>query len=164
MIFWNVSIQFNRFIVLRFNHTYRAEDFRKMKSKRTAKDEAAVAETLALMSQCSVPPSLESVEGRRCVLLSGYVSLSVKLQRINNRTHRIMFIEKEQCGCEGNGLMERREALSRKLFRKIILDKRHILHKRITQQLKRNRLSSFYCRTKRRQRSFFPNLTLLWNQ
>ena len=89
---------------------------------------------------------------------------SVNLQRIDNRAHRMMSIEKEQCGCGGNGLKERREALSLKLFRKIILDKRHILHKRLPRQLKRNRLSNFYCRTKRRQRSFFPNLTLLWNQ
>ena len=65
-----------------------------------------------------------------------------------------------------SGLMERREALSWKLFyfKKINLDMRHIFHKRLPRQLKRNQLSSSYCRTKRRQRSFFPNLTLLWNQ
>ena len=92
--------------------------------------------------------------------------LSKKLQRIDRRAHRIIFHEnKRSCTCGDDCLSKRRETLSMVLFSKIILTDDHILRDCLPRTLQHSdRLSNFFCRTERRQRSFFPHLTLLWNR
>ena len=101
-----------------------------------------------------------------CVLFVGLeVGLSNKLQRIDRRAHRIISYEKKICECEGDSLSLRREVLSMTLLQKIIDCKDHILHDCLPSALPhRDRLSNFYCRTERRQRSFFPYTVLRWNE
>ena len=110
--------------------------------------------------------SVRSVFDYACALLVGLdISLSKKLQRIDKRAHRIMFSDQHLCSCERDSLRKRRELLSLKLFRKILSTKHHILEDCLPVPLpSSNRLRNFLCRTQRRQRSFFPQCTVLWNQ
>lgn len=93
------------------------------------------------------------------------VGLSNKLQRIDKRAHRIISHDRRTCECGSNSLSKRREELSMTLFRKIMSSDHHILEESLPCALPHhNRLANFYCRTDRRQRSFFPQATFLWNQ
>jgi hypothetical protein len=100
-----------------------------------------------------------------CALFVGLeVGLSNKLQRIDKRAHRIISYEKRICECGDDSVRKRREALSKSLFGKIVSCKEHILRECLPRPLPhQNRLANFCCRTARRQRSFFPHSTLLWN-
>ena len=100
-----------------------------------------------------------------CALFVGLeVGLSNKLQRVDKRAHRIISYERQICNCDKESLKRRREELSMSLFCKVLDSKIHVLKECMPGKLSHhNRLSNFLCRTTRRQRSFFPYMTLLWN-
>ena len=66
--------------------------------------------------------------------------------------------------CKLEGLVNRREELSVKLFNKILANKHHLLHHRAPHRLPHAiGFSNFECRTDKRQNSFSPFVTLLVN-
>ena len=91
--------------------------------------------------------------------------LNKKIRRVEKRAHRLIFGDTVQCSCDLDGLVRRREDLSKRLFLKILFNKHHLLHDRLPSILKySHRFSNFTCRTNKRQHSFFPFVTLLMNQ
>jgi len=98
-----------------------------------------------------------------CVVFVGLnVGLSKSLQRIDKRAHRIIH---SSCGCDEDCLSQRRKNLSIKMLAKCYSSTNHILREYLPPILPHNkRLRSIYCRTERRQRSFFPFTTELYNK
>jgi len=92
-------------------------------------------------------------------------NLCGQIRRIQRRAHRIIFgDEAYKCDCTFDGLEKRREHLSHKLLCKILNNPHHILHARAPKRLVHTqKLSNFHCRTSKRQNSFFPYTTLLYN-
>ena len=90
--------------------------------------------------------------------------LCAQIRRIQRRAHRIIFGDENRCNCIFDGFEKRRESLSLKLLGKILNNPRHILHARAPKRLIRSQnLTNFYCRTSKRQHTFFPHTTLLHN-
>ena len=110
--------------------------------------------------------SIRSVFDYACTLFVGLdTGLSQILQRIDKRAHRIMHDKDLLCTCNNDSLRRRREVLSLKLFHEILGTENHILRDNLPSALpSTNRLRSFHCRTVKRQRSFFPKCTILYNQ
>ena len=106
-----------------------------------------------------------SVFDYACQLFVGLeTGLSMRLQRIDNRAHRIIFgKEARSCDCPPNSVKLRRENLSKRLLQKL-MQQGGILSDCLPQALPRSKkLSNFFCRTERRRRSFFPFTTYLAN-
>ena len=92
------------------------------------------------------------------------VKFSSRMQRVENRAHRIIYGENITCNCGSNSLQRRREENSVKLLETIIADEKHPLRSLIPEQLANSgKLSNFPCRTDKRKYSFFPFTTLLIN-
>ena len=90
--------------------------------------------------------------------------LCERLRRIEKRSHNIIYGKSFECTCQLDGLIQRREDLSIKLMKKILINKQHLLHSRAPIHLPHSiRFTNSTCRTDRRQRSFFPYVTLLIN-
>lgn len=109
-----------------------------------------------------------SVFDYACQLFVGLeTGLAMKMQKIDNRAHRIIFGKGERfCSCPPNSLKSRRETLSKDLLRKLIRQTkgRSTLFASLPQMLPRTgKLSNMYSRTERRRRSFFPFTTYLVN-
>ena len=99
-----------------------------------------------------------------------FVGLNKKLEnalkRIDKRAHRIIYgcYQAALCGCTENTLSQRREEISKKLFREIRLNSHHLLHSYlppIHKHTKHNRIQ--FCRTSKFLRSFFPQVSILLN-
>jgi hypothetical protein len=90
--------------------------------------------------------------------------LNKRIQRIEKRAHRIIYGDNVKCNCALDGSIVRRETLSMDLFNRILKNPRHILHNKAPKHLPhQHRLSNILCRTSKRQNSFFPFSTLLYN-
>ena len=90
--------------------------------------------------------------------------LNIRLHKVEKRAHRIIFGDHNECNCQMDGFIKRREKLSLRLFQKAISNPRHILHTKTPKRLTHSqRLTNFVCRTSKRQNSFFPYVTLLYN-
>ena len=89
-----------------------------------------------------------------------------KLQRIDNRAHRIIYGNQERtCGCTKHAIRERRENLGITTFVKMLWNPSHPLRDRLPDVLQRSRhLQNFYCRTSTRQSSFIPYATKFTNE
>ena len=91
-----------------------------------------------------------------------------KLQRLDNRAHRLIFNEhrgserKRTCVCEKDWMRQRRQDQSLNLFKEIIETASHTLHLRLPKR-RTNRFLLEYCRTSQRQLSFLPFCCLMWN-
>ena len=90
--------------------------------------------------------------------------LSSKIERIDQRAHRLIFEQYDRnCSCSGS-LERRRAIIACKLFRKAALFKEHILHNMIPSRLQRcQKYRNCFCRTVKRRSSFIPFTTLLIN-
>ena len=110
--------------------------------------------------------SVRSIFDYACTLLVGLdIGLSKKLQRVDNRAHRIMFGDHRLCACKDDTLKKRREDLSLASLRKFLSCDEHILDDCLPKpSINPNRLRNFYCRTEKRRRSFFPFTTELFNK
>lgn len=121
------------------------------------------SQTAGLCEGCA--PNLRGSSSRNFWLLirsSRRTRLSRRLQQMDNRAHRIISYDKRICGCDKDSLSKRCEASP---FQKIMRFKDHILKNFQPKSLPHhNRLDNLCGRTDRRQRSFFPRMTLLWNQ
>lgn len=128
---------------------------RKLKSL-TSKEE------LHKVYKSSVRPVLEYCSPSFAFLTA---KLEKRLQRVENRAHRIIFESKEchgHCGC--NSLSQRRTKMATKLFTKIYNKRDHILRGLLPSRLPRSQKhSNFTCRTEKRKTSFFPFMTLFLN-
>ena len=91
--------------------------------------------------------------------------LSLKLQRIDNRAHRIIYGENEfKCTCEKEYLKKRRTNQSVKLLRDAERNNSHPLHELLPDRLPRtNQFRLPFSRTQRRQDSFLPHVLALMN-
>lgn len=91
--------------------------------------------------------------------------LSERLQKIDNRAHRIIFgKDARSCDCSSNSVKTRRERLSKNLLTKCLNSDGNILSNCLPTKLPRSgKLCNFFCRTERRRRSFFPLTTYLSN-
>lgn len=93
---------------------------------------------------------------------------SKELQKINKRAHKIINGANNEnqkvCTCMKTVLTERRHEISKKLFLNIESNPDHILHNRIPKHLTYTQhYQTTYCRTNRRQRSFFVHVAALLN-
>ena len=92
--------------------------------------------------------------------------LCYRIKSIEKRAHRIIFgdMAYSHCSCKMDGLVTRREDLSLNLLHKILRNSHHILHNYVPTTLTHSRaLSNIVCRTTKRQQTFFPYTTLLYN-
>lgn len=92
--------------------------------------------------------------------------LNDRLQKVDNRAHRIIFHEDQNrtCPCTKNNIATRREQMSLKLFFNIEKNKSHPLHSLIPKRLKyTNHFNVQFCRTQKRQHSFIHYTTQLVN-
>jgi hypothetical protein len=92
--------------------------------------------------------------------------LSEKLQRIDNRAHRIIFNQDtlRTCTCSKDNVRTRRELMSLKLFKKIEMNKQHPLHFAVPKKMTYTKhLNVSFCRTQKYQDSFIHYTTLLSN-
>ena len=87
--------------------------------------------------------------------------LNNKLQRIDNRAHRIIFQNSpRQCHCISNTIQERRITTSKKLFTMIERTDKHILRDLIPCRLpKTNLYRNIFARTHKYKTSFIPYIT-----
>ena len=91
--------------------------------------------------------------------------LTLKLQRLEKRAHRIISGGDSSCACDMDGFTQRRTRLSEKLFTKIAADNEHLLSPHMPKVSSHSgRFLNFVCRTNKRLFSFFPYLTLLSNE
>ena len=93
--------------------------------------------------------------------------LTKSLQRIEKRAHKIIRDGdiSNDCDCDLDGFVKRRERFCRKLFLKILNNKHHPLHERMPHLLPHSkRFQNFTCRTNKRLHSFFPFTTLALNK
>jgi len=90
---------------------------------------------------------------------------SKELEKIDRRAHKIIFgLNNEECSCEKTMLAKRRNNVSKKLFLNIENTPDHVLHNRIPKHLKYTQhYQNTYCRTDRRQKSFFVRVPALLN-
>ena len=87
------------------------------------------------------------------------------IKKVEKRAHRIMFGSTTNvCKCPMDGFQTRQQDLSLKLFIKALNNTQHTLNKKMPNQLPRSgHLCNFVCRTNKRQNSFFPYMTLMYN-
>ena len=91
--------------------------------------------------------------------------LSKRLQRIENRAHRIIYGENKTCECGRNNLEERRFSLGKRLLQTMLQYPQHILKSALPNVLPRSKkLSNYVCRTEKRKNSFLPYVTILFNE
>ena len=86
--------------------------------------------------------------------------------KVERRAHRIMFGANNTCTCSCplDGFATRHKDLSLKLFLKALTNPSHTLHSKMPHHMTHSKhLSNFVCRTFRRQNSFFPYYTLVYN-
>ena len=82
-----------------------------------------------------------------------------KLDRIQNRIHRMICCDNSSCNIFPS-LAERRSFLSKKLFKQIVKDKNHVLHCILPRRLPSGRHEIPFCNTVRRQNSFIVHNVL----
>jgi len=95
-------------------------------------------------------------------------TLDIKMHKINNRAHRIIFNTNNpsdiSCDCSINTINIRRLTQSKSLFKTIANSPNHLLHSRIPHILHfSGHFSVPFCRTEKRQKSFFPFSTTQLN-
>ena len=86
------------------------------------------------------------------------------IRKVERRAHRIIFGENYQCSCHIDGSLTRHQDHCLRLFEEALKKPEHLLHPKMPQRLTHsNRLTNYLCRTTKRQHSFFPYTTLLYN-
>lgn len=86
------------------------------------------------------------------------------ISKVERRAHRIMFGSLNMCSCPMDGFAMRQRNLSFTLFMRALHDTSHTLHTKMPHLMPHSKhLSNFVCRTNKRQHSFFPYNTLMYN-
>ena len=132
--------------------------------------------TLRILKRYLNPPELHLIYTAHIRSILEYASpvyvhlnakLNNKLEKVDRRAHHLIFgNQPRNCKCPKKDCLKvRRENSSMVLFNKIVNDEEHLLHNKAPKRFrhKQNLFSSIYCRTNKRQRSFFPHATELYN-